>query len=132
MIHIQNEASKGIIIKTILSEYDGKLSSIYSSHTESLILIKELGFLIFQSTSKFQIFLMTRGSQSSLWNALSKTNFLSSQRNINKAFYTKYICSRSQSVDSFKSFLLIFFISFPAKKDNFEASQTLLITNICF
>ena len=77
---------------------------------------KWLCIFIFFTNPRPPIFLIIWGSQSSLWNALSKTNFLSSQRNINKAFYTKYICSRSQSVDSFKSFLFIFFISFPAKK----------------
>ena len=46
-----------------------------------------------------------------------KTNFLSSQRNINKEMlHQVHICKKSRSVDRLKSFLHVFFISFPVKR----------------
>ena len=46
-----------------------------------------------------------------------KTNFLSSQRNINKEMlHQVHICKKSRSVDRLKSFPHVFFISFPVKR----------------
>ena len=83
-----------------------------------ILLLLSVGYL-FQIAKNTPLYKISNNLRNAIkfMKCFIKTNFLSSQRNINKEMlHQVHICKKSRSVDRLKSFLHVFFISFPVKR----------------